>query len=89
MVNSHIGQSQRKEPMARKTIFVSDLSGKEIANERESVKITVTFGDARKGMYVIDAHPDDPEVAERELRSVGGRTHAADDVAPSTATGRR
>jgi hypothetical protein len=48
--------------MARKTIFVSDLSGKEIANERESVKITVTFGDARKGMYVIDAHPDDPEV---------------------------
>ena len=49
--------------MARKTIFVSDLSGEEIANERESVKITVTFGDARKGVYVIDAHPDDPEVA--------------------------
>jgi hypothetical protein len=48
--------------MARKTIFVSDLSGKEIDNERDSVKITVTFGDARKGVYVIDAHPDDPEV---------------------------
>ena len=48
--------------MARKTIVVSDLSGKEIANECDSVKITVTFGDARKGVYVIDAHPDDPEV---------------------------
>jgi hypothetical protein len=48
--------------MARKTIFVSDLSGKEIANERDAVKITVTFGDARRGQYVIDAHPDDTEV---------------------------
>ncbi len=48
--------------MARKTVFVSDLSGKEISNDRDAVKITVTFGDARKGMFVIDAHPDDPEV---------------------------
>lgn len=48
--------------MARKTVFVSDLSGKEIANDRDAVKITVTFGDARKGMFVVDAHPDDPEV---------------------------
>jgi hypothetical protein len=48
--------------MAKRTIFVSDLSGKEIANERDAVKITVSFGDARKGMYVIDAHPDDAEV---------------------------
>ena len=48
--------------MARKTIVVSDLSGKEIPSEREAVRITVTFGDARRGVYVIDAHPDDPEV---------------------------
>jgi hypothetical protein len=48
--------------MARKTIFVSDLSGKEIANDRDAVKITVTFGDARRGQYVVDAHPDDAEV---------------------------
>ena len=48
--------------MARKTIFVSDLSGREIANDRDAVKISVTFGDARKGMYVVDAHPDDAEV---------------------------
>ena len=48
--------------MAKKTIFVSDLTGKQIENERDAVKITVTFGDARRGVYAIDAHPDDPEV---------------------------
>ncbi len=47
--------------MARKTIFVSDLSGKEI-EDGSAVKITVTFGDARRGLYVLDAHPDDAEV---------------------------
>jgi hypothetical protein len=50
--------------MARKTIFVSDLSGKEIPNDRDAVKITVTFGDARRGQYVVDAHPDDAEVKD-------------------------
>jgi hypothetical protein len=55
--------------MARKTIFVSDLSGKEIANDRDAVTITVKFGDARRGIYVIDAHPDDSEV--KKLISVG------------------
>jgi len=48
--------------MARKTIFVSDLSGKEIANERDAVTITVKYGDARKGVIVVDADPDDSEV---------------------------
>lgn len=48
--------------MARKTVFVSDLSGKEIVNERDAVTITMKFGDARRGVYVVDAHPDDPEV---------------------------
>jgi hypothetical protein len=48
--------------MAKKTILVSDLSGREIDTARESVRITVTFGDAGKPQYVVDAHPDDPEV---------------------------
>jgi hypothetical protein len=48
--------------MAKKTIFVSDLSGKTIDNDRDAVKVTVSFGDARRGLYVIDAHPDDAEV---------------------------
>lgn len=48
--------------MARKTIFVSDLSGREISNPRDAVTITVKFGDARRGQYHVDAHPEDPEV---------------------------
>jgi hypothetical protein len=48
--------------MARKTVFVSDLSGKEIGNARDAVTITVKYADARKGVIVVDAHPDDSEV---------------------------
>ena len=54
--------------MARKTIFVSDLSNRELS-EGEHVQITVKFSDARRGQYVIDAHPDDAEV--KKLTQVG------------------
>lgn len=47
--------------MAKRTIYVSDLSGKEI-DEKDAVKITVSFSDARKGQVVVDAHPNDAEV---------------------------
>ena len=47
--------------VARRTIFVSDLSGKEI-DERDAVRISLSFADARRGTVVVDAHPDDPEV---------------------------
>lgn len=56
--------------MARKTIYVSDLSGKEL-DEKDSVRITVSFPDARRGQYVLDAHPDDPQV--RQLMEKGTR----------------
>ena len=51
--------------MARKTIFVSDLSGKQI-DPSSAVKITVAFADARKGQYVIDG-------ASRRLGSAASR----------------
>lgn len=47
--------------MARKTIVVSDLSGKTI-EDGNAVRITVAFADARRGQIVVDAHPDDQEV---------------------------
>jgi hypothetical protein len=47
--------------MAKKVVFVSDLSGKEIG-EGSAVTITVSYGDHRRGMYVVDAHPEDAEV---------------------------
>lgn len=48
--------------MAKKTIFVSDLSGREISVPGDAVTITVKFGDARRGQYHVDAHLDDAEV---------------------------
>jgi hypothetical protein len=45
--------SNRKEHMAKKTIFVSDLSGKEIP-EGKAAQISIKFADARKGTYVLD-----------------------------------
>jgi hypothetical protein len=47
--------------MSKKTILVSDLSGKWMETQ-ESVRITVTYGDGSKPQYVVDAHPEDPEV---------------------------
>lgn len=49
--------------MARKTVYVSDLSGKQL-DEKDAVRITVSFSDARRGQYVVDAHPDDAEVKQ-------------------------
>jgi hypothetical protein len=47
--------------VARKTILVSDISGKEI-NEKDAAKVTISYGDARKGMIVLDVNAS--EVAE-------------------------
>jgi hypothetical protein len=41
--------------MARKTIYVSDLTGKEI-NERDAAKLTITYTDARRGQIVLDVN---------------------------------
>ena len=55
--------------MARKTIFVSDFSNKEIADEKQSATITVKYGDGRRGVVVADAHVDDKVV--QDIAKVG------------------
>lgn len=40
--------------MARKTIFVSDLSGQEIPDEKDAASVTITYGDARRGVVRLD-----------------------------------
>ena len=50
--------------MARKTIFVSDFSNKEIADEKQSATITVRYGDGRRGVVVADAHVEDKIVQD-------------------------
>jgi hypothetical protein len=41
--------------VARKTILVSDLSGKEI-DEKDIAKVTITYADARRGQIVLDVN---------------------------------
>jgi hypothetical protein len=50
--------------VARKTIFVSDFSNKEIGDEKQSATITVRYGDGRRGIVVADAHVDDAIIQE-------------------------
>jgi hypothetical protein len=49
--------------MAKRTIFVSDLSGDQI-NEGKAARISINFQDARKGTYVLD-------VTEQEAEELG------------------
>jgi hypothetical protein len=44
--------------MARKTIYVSDLTGKEI-EERDAAKVTITYADARRGQVVLDVNANE------------------------------
>ena len=47
--------------MARKTIFVSDLTGKPI-DEKDAATVTIRYADARRGIVVLDANAS--EVAD-------------------------
>jgi hypothetical protein len=46
--------------MARKTIFVSDLTGKEI-DERDAATVTIRYQDARRGQVVLDVNASEVE----------------------------
>src|SRR5947209_1038847 len=45
----------RSSTMARKTIFVSDLSGKEI-DDRNAAQVVINYRDARRGRVVLDVN---------------------------------
>ena len=46
--------------MARKTIFVSDLTGKPI-DEKDAATVTIKYSDARKGQVVLDVNASEVE----------------------------
>lgn len=51
--------------MARRTVMVSDQSGKEI-EEGKGANVTIKFADARKGIRVLD-------LTDEEAEKLGGR----------------
>jgi hypothetical protein len=40
--------------VARKTVLVSDLTGKEIADPKDGASVVITFNDARRGVVRLD-----------------------------------
>jgi len=54
--------------VARRTIFVSDLTGKEI-DERNAATLTIRYADARRGQVVLDVNADEVD----DLASKGAK----------------
>jgi hypothetical protein len=69
--------------MARKSVVVSDFSGKEIKDPKWLATVTVKFGDLRRGVVVAEAHIED-EVAQ--LISKAGRQQARRGRKPKAAS---
>lgn len=46
--------------MARKMIYVSDLTGNEI-NEKDAATITISYSDARRGVVRLDVNANEVE----------------------------
>ncbi len=66
--------------MARKTIYVSDLSGEEI-REGDAAQLIIKYRDARRGQVVLDVNADEVEdLAQRGQRQArrGRRPKAGD-----------
>ena len=40
--------------MSRKTVLVSDLSGTEIHDVKDAATVSITYGDARRGIVRLD-----------------------------------
>ncbi len=64
--------------MAKKTVLVSDMSGKEIPDGKGAT-IRITFRDARKGVRELD-------VTDEEAEKLGGRQVARRGRRPKSAS---
>lgn len=51
--------------MAKKTVLVSDLSGKEI-DEKNAAQLIIKYADARRGQVVLDANADEVDDLARK-----------------------
>jgi hypothetical protein len=68
--------------MARRTIIVSDLTGKEI-DERDAAQVVIKYADARRGQVVLDVNATEvDDLAARGTKQArrGRRPKAAADT---------
>jgi hypothetical protein len=67
-----VNRSAKEVLVARKTVLVSDVSGKEIP-EGEGATVTVKFADARKGTIVMDVTNEEGQEIGRNGRKQARR----------------
>jgi hypothetical protein len=70
------------EQVARKSIFVSDLSGREIPDGK-GAQVTIRFIDARKGTIVLDVTDDEADEMGRKGRRQARRGRRPKAVQPT------
>ena len=58
--------------MARKSIIVSDISGREIRDPKDSAKVAISYGDARRGRVELDVLADEVNDLASKGRKVAG-----------------
>lgn len=52
--------------MARKTVTVSDLTGQEIEDQGDYARVTISYGDARRGVVTLDVNASEvDDLAEK------------------------
>ena len=66
--------------MARKTIYVSDITGKPI-DDKDAATVTIRYADVRRGVVVLDANAN--EVSDLASK---GRKQARRGRPPKSAT---
>lgn len=59
--------------MARKSIIVSDISGREIRDPKDSAKVAISYGDARRGRVELDVLADEVNDLASKGRKVARR----------------
>jgi hypothetical protein len=70
----------RESPLARKTIYVSDITGKPI-DDKDAATVTIRYADVRRGVVVLDANAN--EVSDLASK---GRKQARRGRPPKSAT---
>lgn len=59
--------------MAKKTVLVSDISGREIRDDKDSAKIAISYGDARRGRVELDVLASEVDDIASKGRKVARR----------------
>ena len=67
--------------MAKKTVLVSDISGKEI-DEKNAAQLVINYSDARRGRVVLDVNADEvSDLASKGQRQARRGRRPKDDSA--------